>query len=81
LRYDMRAFFGTYASACRQADALLFQAGDPAAIDAACARSPVGKLLPDDLYVHITALPALEPVLRVYAAAAGPFSERSKGPT
>jgi hypothetical protein len=34
---------------CRQADALLFQAGDPAAIDAACARSPVGKLLPDDV--------------------------------
>src|SRR5947209_4185346 len=66
LGWEMRAFFGTYARACRQADELLFQAGDPAAIDAACARSPAGTLLPDDLYVHRRALDALEPVLRVY---------------
>jgi DNA phosphorothioation-associated putative methyltransferase len=66
LRWDLRAFFGTYARACRQADDLLFQAGDSTAIDAACARSPVGKLLPDDLYVHHSALAALEPLLRVY---------------
>jgi DNA phosphorothioation-associated putative methyltransferase len=81
LRYDMRAFFGTYASACRQADALLFRAGDPAAIDAACARSPVGKLLPDDLYVHITALPALEPLLRVYEGCGRAFLGEVEGPT
>src|SRR5213076_2208764 len=43
-----------------------FRAGDPAAIDAACAHSAVGKLLPDDLYVHRSAREALEPVLRVY---------------
>jgi DNA phosphorothioation-associated putative methyltransferase len=61
----MRAFFGTYTKACRLADALLFRAGDPAAVDAACRRSPVGKLLPDDLYVHRTALDALEPLLRI----------------
>jgi DNA phosphorothioation-associated putative methyltransferase len=66
LRADLRAFFGGYSKACRQADALLFKAGDPAAIDEACARSPVGKLLPDDLYVHRSALDALEPLLRVY---------------
>ncbi|MEI7686912.1 MAG: DNA phosphorothioation-associated putative methyltransferase [Planctomycetota bacterium] len=66
LQRDMRAFFGTYTKACRQADELLFRAGDPVAIDEACARSPVGKLLPDDLYVHRTALDSLEPLLRVY---------------
>jgi DNA phosphorothioation-associated putative methyltransferase len=66
LRADMRAFFGTYAKACRQADELLFQAGDAAAIDEACARAPVGKLLPDDLYVHTSAVDALGPLLRVY---------------
>jgi DNA phosphorothioation-associated putative methyltransferase len=38
----------------------------PAAIYAACARSSVGKLLPDDLYIHRNALNALEPLLRVY---------------
>lgn len=66
LRRDLRAFFGTYSKACRLADALLFQAGDAAAVDAACARSAVGKLLPDDLYVHRSALESLEPLLRVY---------------
>jgi hypothetical protein len=35
----------------------LFQAGDPAAIDAAGARSPVGKLLPDDLAERIRMRP------------------------
>jgi DNA phosphorothioation-associated putative methyltransferase len=66
LRADMRAFFGTYAKACRQADELLFRVGEADAIDEACKRSPVGKLLPDDLYVHRSALDALEPLLRIY---------------
>jgi DNA phosphorothioation-associated putative methyltransferase len=62
----MRAFFGTYTKACRRADELLFRAGNSAAIDEACQRSSVGKLLPDDLYVHRSALDTLEPLLRVY---------------
>ncbi len=62
----MRAFFGTYTKACRQADELLFRAGDAQAVDEAYGRSPVGKLLPDDLYVHRSALDSLEPPLRVY---------------
>jgi DNA phosphorothioation-associated putative methyltransferase len=66
LRRDMRAFFGSYTRACAEADALLFQAGADGAIDEACRRSAVGKLLPDDLYVHRRALDALEPVLRIY---------------
>ncbi len=66
LRRDMKAFFGAYSRACAEADALLFRAGDAAAVDEACRRSPVGKLLPDDLYVHRRALDALDPVLRVY---------------
>jgi DNA phosphorothioation-associated putative methyltransferase len=66
LQRDMRAFFGAYTRACHRADQLLFQAGDAAAIDEACQRSPVGKLLPDDLYVHRTALDHLEPLLRIY---------------
>jgi hypothetical protein len=43
LQADLRAFFGGYAAACRQADELLFRAGDADAIDATCKRSPVGK--------------------------------------
>jgi DNA phosphorothioation-associated putative methyltransferase len=70
LQRDMRAFFGTYSKACSQADALLFQAGDAAQIDVACKRSSIGKLLPNALYIHQSALPSLEPVLRVYEGCA-----------
>ncbi len=66
LQRDMRAFFGSYSKACTEADELLFKAGDASAIDEACRRSLVGKLLPDDLYVHRDALEMLEPILRIY---------------
>jgi DNA phosphorothioation-associated putative methyltransferase len=62
----MKAFFGAYSRACAEADELLFKAGDAAAIDEACKRSTVGKLLPDDLYVHRETLDCLEPLLRIY---------------
>jgi DNA phosphorothioation-associated putative methyltransferase len=62
----MKAFFGTYSKACAEADAQLFKAGNAQAIDEACKRSTVGKLLPDDLYVHRSALDSLEPILRIY---------------
>jgi DNA phosphorothioation-associated putative methyltransferase len=63
---DMKAFFGAYSKACAEADELLFKAGDASAIDEACKRSTVGKLLPDDLYVHRESLDYLEPILRIY---------------
>jgi DNA phosphorothioation-associated putative methyltransferase len=66
LQRDMKVFFGTYAKACAEADTLLFRAGDAAAVDEACKRSKIGKLLPDDLYVHRDAVDHLEPVLRIY---------------
>ncbi|MCY4510322.1 MAG: DNA phosphorothioation-associated putative methyltransferase [Acidobacteria bacterium] len=70
LRHDVRAFFGSYKAGCADADALLFSAGDQDAVDRACRRAPVGKLLPDALYVHHTAVAHLPPVLRVYEGCA-----------
>lgn len=70
LQVDIRSFFGSYKKACDQADDLLFQAGDPDAIDEACKRSPIGKLLPNALYIHEAALESLEPILRVYEGCA-----------
>ena len=52
LRHDIRAFFGSYRAGCTEANALLFSAGDQDAVDRACRDAPVGKLLPDVLYVH-----------------------------
>lgn len=66
LQRDIREFFGTYKQACSLADELLFRAGDPTAIDEACVRSPIGKILPTALYVHHTAVESLTPLLRVY---------------
>ncbi|CAN5475083.1 hypothetical protein BH11PLA2_BH11PLA2_29790 [soil metagenome] len=56
LQRDMKAFFGAYNKACTEADSLLFKAGDASAVDEACKRATVGKLLPDDLYVHKSAV-------------------------
>ena len=66
LQRDTEVFFGTYTRGCAEADELLFKAGDTVAIDEACERSIIGKLLLDDLYVHRSALDSLEPILRIY---------------
>ena len=79
LQADMRAFFATYAKGCRQADELLFQAGNAQAIDDACKRSKVGKLLPEDLYVHRSGLDSLEPLLRIYEGCGRAFLGEVEG--
>jgi hypothetical protein len=56
--------------ACRLADDLVFWAGKAEAIDEAYRRSAVGKLLPNALYVHRTALESLDPLQRVYEGCA-----------
>jgi DNA phosphorothioation-associated putative methyltransferase len=66
LQRDIKAFFRSYKSACNTADTLLFRAGDAAAVDEACRQSKAGKLLPEAIYVHMSALELLDPLLRVY---------------
>lgn len=70
LQRDIREFFGTYTRACEMADACLFQAGDPEAVHQACQRSPVGRLSSNALFVHKSAVDALEPILRIYEGCA-----------
>jgi DNA phosphorothioation-associated putative methyltransferase len=70
LQRDIREFFGTYKRACQQADELLFRAGQAEAIDEACQRAAVGKLLPNALYLHKSAVEAMEPLLRIYEGCA-----------
>ncbi len=79
LRRDIRSFFGSYADGCRRADDLLFRAGDADAVDEACRRSAVGKLLPNALHVHRTALEALDPLLRVYEGCARSYLGEIEG--
>lgn len=70
IQLDIRAFFSTYSNACVLADRLLFSAGDSNAIRQACLQSLVGKLTPGSLYVHVSALQRLQPILRVYEGCA-----------
>ena len=70
LQRDIRSFFGTYKRACQEADELLFSAGDADRINEECKLAECGKLLPNALYVHRTALESLSPLLRVYEGCA-----------
>jgi DNA phosphorothioation-associated putative methyltransferase len=66
VQLDVKTFFGSYKEACASADSLLFRTGDQSAVDQACRESSIGKLTPEALYVHVSALGRLGPLLRVY---------------
>ena len=70
LQLDVKAFFGAYKRACETADQLLFSVGTMTTVDAACKEAACGKLTPEALYVHISGLPTLPPLLRVYEGCA-----------
>ena len=79
LQRDVKAFFGVYKRACAAADELLFSLGNPGAVDEACKQSDIGKLTPNALYVHETALSALSPTLRLYEGCASGYAGRIDG--
>ena len=70
LSRDIRVLFGTYQSACIQADRLLLACGDPSMILVTARSSKVGKQTPSSLYVHRSALGELPPLLQVYEGCA-----------
>lgn len=67
---DIKALFGTYKRACIRADEMLYSLGDPERIYHLCRQSPVGKQLKRSLLVHVSAIEALDPRLRLYEACA-----------
>ena len=70
IRHDIKAFFGNYQEACEVADKMLFSIGKPGAIAKICQQSKIGKHLPSALYVHISVLAELDPLLRIYEGCA-----------
>ncbi|MDX2466087.1 MAG: DNA phosphorothioation-associated putative methyltransferase, partial [Acidimicrobiia bacterium] len=70
LQYDAKDLFGSYKAACSEADKLLYSIADVSSLDAACQDAPFGKLTPEALYVHTSAIAQLPPLLRVYVGAA-----------
>jgi DNA phosphorothioation-associated putative methyltransferase len=70
LQLDVQDFYSSYSRACALADELLFSAGNMDLIDEACRTTSLGKLTPNALYIHTSALSTLSPVLRVYEGCA-----------
>jgi DNA phosphorothioation-associated putative methyltransferase len=70
LQADIRAFFGSYAEGARLGRELLYAVGQQQAINEEVKQSKVGKLTPDSLYVHISAINELPVLLRVFEACA-----------
>ncbi|MEH2081185.1 MAG: DNA phosphorothioation-associated putative methyltransferase [Nostoc sp.] len=65
MRHDIKAFFSSYEEACQVADQKLFSLGKPGVIQTACEKSKIGKHTRSALYVHVSALAALDPILRI----------------
>lgn len=78
---DIKFLFGTYKQACTAADQMLFSLGKLDLIADHCKRSKIGKLLPDSLYVHVSALEDLDPFLRLYEGCASRTIGRMDGAT
>jgi DNA phosphorothioation-associated putative methyltransferase len=66
LQLDVKAFFGSYQAALSNARELLWSAGQPEIIAAACDGLPFGFSTEDHYTVHRSLLDELPPVLRVY---------------
>ncbi len=70
IQLDVKAFFSTYKRATKEADDLLFAAGDMAQVNMAVDKSPVGKKTHKAIYFHVSAIPELPPILRTYEGCA-----------
>jgi DNA phosphorothioation-associated putative methyltransferase len=81
LQNDIKGLFGNYKQACAAADLMLVSVGDLRLIANCCKRSALGKLLPNALYVHVSALEALNPQLRLYEGCASRTIGRMDGAT
>jgi len=70
IRNDIKAFFRNYKQACETGDQMLFSLGQPGMIADCCRASRIGKFVGQALYVHVSALDALDPLLRLYEGCA-----------
>jgi DNA phosphorothioation-associated putative methyltransferase len=70
LRTDIKALFGSYQQACTAADLMLMTLGRTELIEERCRQSAIGQQRPNSLWVHVSALDQLDPLLRLYEGCA-----------
>ena len=70
VQHDIKALFGNYQQACTAADLMLLSLGNLEVMAERCKSSAIGKKLSNSLWVHVSALDALDPLLRLYEGCA-----------
>jgi len=67
---DIKALFGSYQQACTAADLMLMTLGRTEMVEQRCCQSAIGQQRPNTLWVHVSALDQLDPLLRLYEGCA-----------
>jgi DNA phosphorothioation-associated putative methyltransferase len=67
---DIKALFGNYQQACVAADLMLMSLGNLEVIEERCKKSPIGQKRPNSLWVHVSVIESLDPLLRLYEGCA-----------
>ncbi len=70
IQHDIKGLFGNYQQACTAADLMLLSLGNLKVMAERCKASVIGKQLSNSLWVHISALDSLDPLLRLYEGCA-----------
>ncbi len=67
---DLKGLFGSYQQACTAADLMLMSLGNLTIINERCQQSLIGQKRPNSLWVHVSAVETLDPLLRLYEGCA-----------
>jgi DNA phosphorothioation-associated putative methyltransferase len=67
---DIKSLFGGYQQACAAADLMLMSLGNLAIVAERCQSSAIGQKRPNSLWVHVSAIESLDPLLRLYEGCA-----------
>lgn len=67
---DIKCLFGSYQQACTSAHLMLMSVGNLEVIAECCQRSEIGQKRSNSLWVHVSAIEALDPLLRLYEGCA-----------
>lgn len=67
---DIKRLFGSYHHACTAADLMLMSLGNLDIIEERCKSSAMGQKRPNSLWIHVSAIDALDPLLRLYEGCA-----------
>lgn len=70
VQQDIKALFGNYQQACTAADLMLMSLGRTEILAERCRQSPIGQQRPNSLWVHVSVLEQLDPLLRLYEGCA-----------